>query len=294
MEKRIVVLTLAFLLTIMLVEPIYAWGPYSHLAITFNALERMKGEPTSAYAIIMNNLDAFLCGLMFSDVSVVDYYTKFENYRATHNWAFVLKLKELAKTDDELAFVYGVAIHLVQDSIAHNLYIPEKIRSTLTRNDIIHPLVEGRIESEFVIEEYRVLLGRAFGSMPKYLPLVERALKRDFSKEWEFLKGAILGGKFYEDIYTVPKTPILFYLYEFAGNIIISLVGIGDCKPFLERSEIETMKYLRTEVHLPLDPTGIMSLQRADNEIFLMQLVFSIFIALLTLWRLGILGKIRG
>lgn len=271
---------LSLLLVGQITQPAYAWGPNTHIVITFEALKKAGDTPITR--TVWRHQDAFLCGLIFPDVSVIYYYTNFESYQATHNWAFVEKLKQLANSEEELAFAYGVESHLIQDCIIHNYYVPEKIRQTLTRNWIIHPLIEGRIEAGFFDP-------RTAGSMEtyeRYLPLVRKALGRDFAYEAAMLRGAIGGGAFYQTAYTVPETGIWGF-YKIAGDAVLGLVGVEDYKPYYDRAVQETVLFFKTGTHPALDPTGIKELNNADNQILLPQILAFTFVALLILWRVA-------
>jgi len=152
-----------------------AWGPNTHLWIVKRALEDASDSPIKR--IIMENLDAFYCGLMAPDMAVIYYYTNFESYKSTHSWSFYHELSKLARTDDEKAFVYGVACHLIQDAYTHNYFIPRKIMETQIQNAFIHPIVEGVVETKYLTPE---TMG-AMTYIDKYLWMVNEATGRDWS-----------------------------------------------------------------------------------------------------------------
>lgn len=137
------------------VEKAYAWGPITHIYICEMALQRIEqsGATSELYRIIRNNYEWFKCGLMYPDVTVLYYYTNWTSYQFTHSWfrqnQAWLKAKE-AGSERAMAFALGWGSHLIQDSVVHNFYIPTKIRGTMVQNNIIHPLVEGVVETKVI------------------------------------------------------------------------------------------------------------------------------------------------
>jgi hypothetical protein len=71
-------------------------------------------------------------------------------YEATHSWSFQKEFMKLAETDCEIAFGYGIAAHLIQDSVAHNYYVPERIQRYFGPNVPFHPIYELRPEAHII------------------------------------------------------------------------------------------------------------------------------------------------
>jgi hypothetical protein len=263
----------------------YAWGPNTHVYITERALENARG--TYAYDLINKHRDAFMAGLMYPDVMVIYYYTKFEVYKSTHSWSFANKLLAEAGMDERrLAFAYGVMCHLIQDTYAHNYLIPEVIKTSLFPNDVIHPIYEGRVEAKFVSP----VTTRAMDSVEEFLPWVNSVLQRDTTSETLTLKRAIGGGGFY-DLYTPRGTSILYQFYKLIGGVIPE-VGEAENQS-IANSVSRTVIFFRTGGYPPLDPHGQSALSDADSRImvgfwglWIAVLVVAIVIVLLVIrWR---------
>lgn len=158
MRKRIAVASFLFTLLITIfarIEKTYAWGPITHIYVCERAIQEIEreGSTSELYRIIIENYEWFKCGLMYPDVTVIYYYTNWTSYKFTHSWFRQNQAWEEAKKAGSrraMAFALGWGAHLIQDCIAHNLYVPEKIRRTLVQNNIIHPVVEGIVETKII------------------------------------------------------------------------------------------------------------------------------------------------
>jgi hypothetical protein len=237
----------------------HAWGPNTHMYWTLRSLDEAGDTPITR--VIHENIDAFYCGLMAPDVSVIYYYSSFESYKSTHSWSFLNELSKLAKTDAERAFVHGVAVHMVQDSISHNYYIPRKIQGSHVMNDLIHPLVEGLVETQYLTPE-------TMGSMmfiEDYIGLVNEATGRQWNAEARLLKMAIAGGSFYRSSYSVPEGDWLWRLYNGLAGFARDRVDVSDSEVYLEMARQRTVSYLKSGVTPPLDPSGSQALAEADR-----------------------------
>jgi hypothetical protein len=147
MNNKFGILALAFLVTVILSSSVYAWGPNTHMYINEKVLEAPELENSPIVAIIKQNEACFSAGFQATDISIIYYYTEGKKYEATHSWRFQKAMLASATNDCERAFAYGIAAHLIQDSVAHNTFVPDKIRQTLIQNNIIHPVEEGKIEA---------------------------------------------------------------------------------------------------------------------------------------------------
>lgn len=267
------------------VPHVRAWGPNTHMYWTLRALD--EAGDTAITRVIRENIDAFYCGLMTPDVSVIYYYTNFESYKSTHSWSFLKELSKQAKTDAERAFVHGVAVHMIQDAVAHNYYIPRKIRQTHVMNDIIHPVTEGIVETKY-------LTPQTMGSMmfiEDYIGMVNTATGRDWTGEALFLKTAIAGGAFYQKAFSVPEGDWLWEFYNWLAGGIQKWVDVSDSDVYLEQAKQQTVAYLRHGVTPPLDPSGSSALSDADRGqaavTWAIRLCAFIPITLIVYWKYG-------
>lgn len=238
----------------------YAWGPNTHVWIVEQALE--QAGDTYVTRVITENIDAFYAGLMFVDCTVFYYYTDWESYQSTHSWSFYEKLRDAAVSEGELAFTYGVACHLLQDSISHNYFVPRKIESSGIQNALVHAPVEA------VVDSYRVMPQTA-GSMlfiDDYLPLVNRVLDEDFTGEAHLLRDILAGGSFYGSAFTPSKEQGWAWgLYRAFFNGI-KIFSSEHTPPELEMAVQYTVNFFKSEQVPPLDPTGAPSLRAADES----------------------------
>ena len=266
MKRRILRVASMFTLVLVLfsavpVKKAYAWGPNTHVWVAKKALERAGDSPITR--IVKANLDAFYCGLIMPDIAVIYYYTNFESYKSTHSWSFLREISKLARTDDEKAFVHGVACHLIQDAYAHNYFIPRKIAATQLQNAFIHPLAEAAVETHHLTPE-------TTGSMTyvdKYLWMVNQATGRNWTYEANFLKAAVAGGRFYQDAYTVPESDPLWNFYKALAGFVSRFVDVRDSEADLELAVQKTVEYLENGVTPPLDPSGSAALAEADAKL---------------------------
>jgi len=127
-----------------------AWGPATHTYITNELLENYSS--TNAILMLCNKnqecREAFMAGSEIPDITVVYYFESGgSKYRATHNWNFQQDVMLQAEEDHEKAFAYGIAQHLISDSIAHQDVVPTAISSQGIPNWLLHPLLEQKYDS---------------------------------------------------------------------------------------------------------------------------------------------------
>jgi len=253
---------------------IIGWGPNSHVVMTKIALQR--ADPNSIIVQRINRYpDAFFCGLLFPDIAVLYYYTKFEEYQATHSWLFYKRLLEEAKNDEERVFAYGVACHLIQDCVAHNYYVPKKIRETKGSNYYTHPLVEAAVEKYY----FDPTTSGALEVVDKFLPLANKVLGRDVSQVTYLFRDIVRAGGFYKDAYAPPTIPF-WNLYEKAAGYMANLYGVDDHEEYIEMAIELTVRFLNRGETPALDPTGIRELMAATNFSNTFRFFLTFFMAL--------------
>ena len=254
---------------------IITWGPNTHVVMTKKALA--KADPNSIIVQRINQYpDAFYCGLLFPDIAVLYYYTKFEDYQATHSWLFYKRLLAEASNDEERVFAYGVACHLIQDCVAHNYYIPKKIRETKGSNYYTHPLVEAAVEKHY----FDPTTSGALESVDKFLPLANKVLGRDVSQIAYLFRDIVRAGAFYEDAYAPPEIPF-WNLYEKGANYAANLYGVDDHYEYIEKAIELTVKFLNQGETPPLDPTGIRELMSATSFSNTFRFFLTFFLAII-------------
>ena len=317
LSKTLMITAFIFLM-LMFIQKAYAWGPVTHTVYSSNALETAN-QDSSIVKIIQANREWFDCGLMFPDVTVIHYYTKFASYQATHAWSFYDALYADAikrNSPQAQAFAFGVACHLLQDSIVHNGYVPSKIRGTLVQNNIIHPVVESIIEAK-LIDESPEAKARAEASFVPYnqefadagmydstkkrnLTPCEWAftiLGKDFTSEADTFNVILTGGSFYDTGYVIPGGDALWDIYRGFASFLKNIINVEDYEPYKQTTIQRTVDWFNSEqpgnpqMYSGLDPTGWMSLADADSNVvqwtIVIMVLFILFGILIIRWRRG-------
>jgi len=281
-KTGIILLITITLLSLQYIPVIKGWGPNTHISTTKNAMKKIQG--TEAYDLYQDHTDAFLCGEIFPDSTIIFYYLNFQEYRTTHSWSFLEKLWAKADTPRERAFAYGVAFHLIQDSISHNEYIPKKIAEMNIQNGIIHPLVEASVEAGYVMPETPF----ALESIDEFLPLVQECLGRDYANEAHLLRDIIRTGGFYETGYAPPEDDLKWKAYRWLLGFANSQIDSSDHMPYLLRAENFSVAYAENRLPGAYDPSGAKALGIVDAELaFNSVLIYLVFGAaiLFIFWR---------
>ena len=196
---------------------------------------------------------AFLAGSMVPDITVAYYFAEGgSKYRATHNWNFQYGVMSQANTKDEQAFAYGIASHLIADSISHTMCIPERIHAYHIPNWLIHPLTEKKYDSllaqanpglkqksKHMLDA--VLKGEAFlapgetlaqhnARADRYIKMIEGALMDpSFDVEKNLIRLAFALDSFYQDG-KAPSGGGIFALYpaiDALTDLVYPLAGGG-------------------------------------------------------------------
>jgi len=322
MKKLFKVKLLAILLLSLTVgiPEVYAWGPCTHIFYTKKALQEATGMPVAN--LVNDYYDWFLCGLMYPDVTVIYYYTQWVSYSATHSWTFQTKLwnDAYAKGSKKaMAFAIGVGTHLLEDSIAHNYYIPLKIRSSMIQNNIIHPLSEGFVETNLIADPdlgyiVRSESTRAFLYYKSQIDDSDGFLKPDgtymtviewtnsiLGKGWDFTQEAMTfdtilsQGQFYTKGFAVPKEQGGWWaIYGTISDIISHFVSVEDANPYIQQSIDATARYFKADLSYggqpqkfigEFDPTGYDNLKASDSYIATWTVITSIvFISLIGIY----------
>ena len=320
MRKMKMILSL-LLLTVLALETskVHAWGPVTHVYYTRKALERAKGMPIAS--LVEQYYDWFLCGMMFPDVTVIYYYTQWKAYSATHAWTFQsnehgspgLWQDAVAKNSKKaMAFAIGVGVHLIQDCVTHNYYIPMKIRVSMIQNNIIHPLTEGFVETKLIDDPEIGYLckaesSRAFVLWNKpiddsegfrkpdgtYMTIIEWTNKIlggvDFSKEAGIFDTILSQGQFYTKGFAIPREAGGWWsFYGTISDIISFFVKVDDAEPYIQKTIEITANYFKADISYggrPLDfigefdPTGYEALKSADSYVVTTTIIVTVIAA---------------
>jgi len=282
-KKQILIM---FVFLFLFVTPlISAWGPHTHNYIADSLKERKSENQVLSMCLDGGtNEKAFRAGLMIPDITVMYYYSEGgKNYKATHNWLFQQELMNEATTEDERCFAYGVASHLIQDSIAHTDAVPKKIENTRIPNWLLHPLLEKKYDSELVnehpelMDETNTMLSAMYGNKgDRYVQMIENTLGDNINinvqKEVDNLAHAI--GSFYDDAFAPREQEnTLFAVYTYIDkftNFIQPIVGkwnVGDMDSYMDKNiDVTISTFNNWGARHALSPHGFSELTKADEK----------------------------
>jgi len=300
--KKLITILLIMLMLPTILPTALAWGPVTHQEMGEEFFRR--GTSTVAKECTSYQKE-FFAGMMVPDVSVIYYYSHPKTYQSTHNINFLNNIFLNARADhpEERCFAYGVATHLVQDDVSHNIYIPESIKKYNIPNNIIHPFMEAIPESH-IINLYPVTYQRAIHSMdilflespnynPRLLQMVKDALgptaPLDAEKEARNLAYAL--GGFYDQAFKNPDMSFLGKFWSSAAFVLSKTTSYDAMKPLMVESVDKTDEiFLHWDARFTLSPHGFESLKAADNSInFLQTLLFVgliIVVIVMVIWFL--------
>lgn len=311
MKRKLTISALLLLMLLMFCRTsnVYAWGPITHVYYTERALQ--EAGSTALTDIINRNKKWFYCGMMYPDVTVIYYYTEWKAYSATHAWEFQRRLWQDAITrqsEQGMAFALGVGVHLIQDSVTHNFWVPTKIRNTFIQNNIIHPLSEGFLEAKLASEDPLAEAVASTAFMAWNVPFDDTNAWFDAEKgrnltpaEWcetilgspEFLDECSLfndilyGGEFYQKGFAIPESGGWWSFYKGFSNVVKNFVSVKDADPYIEQSIRVTVDWFRSgKGDSPQafigqsDPTGYASLKSADAYVvnYTVLMVFAVLV----------------
>ena len=132
-------------------EPLWAWGPGTHIALGEGLLTSLYLLPPAIRAIIESHPLHFLYGSIAADISFAKKYVP--EGRHCHHWHVGEEILAAADSSRLRAVGYGYLTHLAADTVAHNLFIPRQLLTTSTTQAIGHTYWEHRMDIH-VGEEY--------------------------------------------------------------------------------------------------------------------------------------------
>ncbi len=310
MKKIRTIITILTLMFVLVLPLTIAFGPRTHTQI----LDLVKQEENKV-SILEGCLDggineqALRAGTEIPDITVVYYFSEGgKNYKAMHNWNFQQEVTNRAITEDEKCFAWGIAIHLIHDSVSHTQVIPQRIEKTKVPNWITHPLTEKKMDSvlanenpDIIGRSERMLDGMYGSKGERYIKMMEDSLgdNIDFDIRTEIDNLAFALGSFYDDAFT-PKVRenSLFVLYPIVDkitNTIHPIVGkwnIKDTNNIVDQTVQLTLNVFENwGSRYALSPHGFSELQEADEKasfivpmILILLIFFLAVIPLLLIW----------
>ncbi len=242
--------------------------------------------------------EAFLAGSEIPDITVVYYFEHGgDKYRATHNWQFQQAVFAQATNNRERAFAYGIAQHLISDSIAHQDIVPNAIKNKGIPNWLLHPLLEQKYDShlkqnnpEIDQQSKHMFDAILYGPYAdRYIEMCQNALGDTIDVQSHVVKLAAAFDSFYnpEGGNFKPENVGIFGLYPFISGMadwmspLISMAGVDQIDAAL-LSTLETNRnvYDNWGTYGTLTPHGFDDLRQAeaDGGSGLFSIIFTIFV----------------
>ena len=125
-------------------EPLWAWGPGTHIALGESVLASLYLIPPAIRVIIEPHPLHFLYGSIAADISFAKKYVP--EGRHCHHWHVGEEILATADSPRLRAVGYGYLAHLAADTVAHNLFIPRQLLTTSTTQALGHTYWEHRMD----------------------------------------------------------------------------------------------------------------------------------------------------
>jgi hypothetical protein len=136
-------------------EPLWGWGPATHVALGEALLSSLYLLPPALRLLLERFPIQFLYGSVAADISFAKKYVP--EGRHSHSWNMGEAILSAAPSEALKATGYGYLAHLAADTVAHNTFIPRKLFLTRTGKAHGHTYWEHRMDLH-IGEEY---LGKA-------------------------------------------------------------------------------------------------------------------------------------
>ncbi|MBI1851138.1 MAG: zinc dependent phospholipase C family protein [Planctomycetes bacterium] len=162
-------------LLLLFATPALAWGPATHTFFSTLTLEGSLGVPAAVLALLRRRRAAFLYGAIAPDEIVAKGLCD-ERFHC-HRWDVGFRLLDESRTETQRAFSLGYLTHLAADVIAHNGYVPTRLRQSDTTLQLGHTYWEVRAD--------RLL-------DPSYLAIITQVRKQDQSRNQALMERIVL------------------------------------------------------------------------------------------------------
>jgi hypothetical protein len=125
-------------------EPVFAWGPATHVALGEALLGSLYLVPPAIRALLERYPLHFLYGSVAADISFAKKYVP--EGRHCHSWEIGEEILDAADSESMAAVGYGYLAHLAADTIAHNVFVPRQLLLTSTTQAVGHTYWEHRMD----------------------------------------------------------------------------------------------------------------------------------------------------
>lgn len=164
------------LLVVLLPSLAKAWGPGMHLECSDYLLQNLLLLAPAVRALLKKHPFAFIYGSVCPDMVLGKRFMRPEHNN--HNWDVSLGLLDSASTPREKSFALGYLSHLAADTIAHNIYIPDRILGQFDRRRRNHVMQELIFDAQLGPEVWKTARAVARRPFPECEALLDRALPR--------------------------------------------------------------------------------------------------------------------
>lgn len=145
---------IAVALVFLLPDPLWAWGPATHIYLGSALLDSLHLVPEAVRALVSLYPKDFLYGNLAADISLAKKYVP--EGRHCHHWHIGEEIHHSAPNDRLKAMSLGYLCHLAADTIAHNYFIPRQLVLTSSTTGLGHSYWEARMDTHLA-EHYRRL-----------------------------------------------------------------------------------------------------------------------------------------
>lgn len=125
-------------------EPVFAWGPATHVALGEAVLGALYLVPPAVRAILERYPLHFLYGSVAADISFAKKYVP--EGRHCHNWHVGEEIFASAQSEHLASVGLGYLAHLAADTVAHNVFVPRQLLMTSTTQALGHTYWEHRMD----------------------------------------------------------------------------------------------------------------------------------------------------
>jgi hypothetical protein len=135
----------ALLLLLALPDPVWAFGPATHVFLGHTLLDILHVLPDALATLLRAHPQSFLYGNMAADISFAKKYVPAG--RHCHFWHVGEEIMETAANDRLRAVAFGYLCHLAADTIAHNFFVPRQLLLTSSTKALGHGYWEHRFDT---------------------------------------------------------------------------------------------------------------------------------------------------
>ncbi len=163
-------------LVFFLSGPAYAWGPATHIETSLYLIEHLALLAPVVRKLIKSFPKEFVYGSTVPDMVLGKRYMPLD--WNNHTWNVGFHLLENARTDAERSFSYGYLSHLATDTVAHNIFIPDRILCQFDKRRRDHVMQELIFDAMIDDEVWKITRDAPRRPFPKCDELLETCMPK--------------------------------------------------------------------------------------------------------------------